>query len=252
MKELKERGYPEEVLVGRGSHGEVYRVRRGDDPVFLACKVLGDLSLWERERKFLSRAKHPLFPTYRDSWRQGDKGFLVMDYVHGQDLDVLLGRRGGFSRKQVLRIALALAEGMSWLQDQEPPILFRDLKPSNIRICEGGGVRLLDLGCACPAEGDGSLGGTPGYAPPEQLKRQGQIGTYSDVYAFGKVLGQLMGKDDWPGMRMLAEDCVREDMRERLPDMRCVLNRLKKLPSPGGFAGKRQESCFYEKSIYKH
>ncbi|MBO4982162.1 MAG: protein kinase [Lachnospiraceae bacterium] len=258
MQELKQRGYVDVVPVGRGSYGKVYRIRKEGGPAFWACKILEDRRLWERESTFLRRAGHPLFPTYRECWWQGERGFLVMDYVSGQDLAGLLDRRGGFCRRQVLRIATALAEGMAWLQEQDPPILFRDLKPSNIRICEDGGVRLLDLGCACPAEGDGSLGGTPGYAPPEQLKMQGQIGTYSDVYAFGKVLLRLMGGDRWCRMNRLAADCVRENPLERLPDMGCVLNRLKRMQTadlsgkPEGMAGQRRGRCFYEKDICKH
>ncbi len=284
QKILTERGYRELLPAGKGVQGEVYRIRRWDG-VYFACKILRDRRLWERQTEFMKAAAHPLFPAYADSFWESGMGFVIMEYVWGQDLDSMLKKRGRFSQEQVLFIGRQIAEGLTYLQEREPPLLFRDLKPANIRVGQDGSVRLLDLGCVCRAEGDGIVAGTPGYAPREQFTAPGQVGMYSDVYAFGRLLSCLLtgrqpNRRKRPGCRKqekesgrrrypfklrkvwrlgpfvrepeaLIADCIREERKERLPNMRCVLRRLEQIDK-GGWrpaVGREKGTVLYEKSV---
>ncbi len=269
---LREKGYRNPVFVGRGTYAAVYRVQSFGTGGFYACKISVEKDLWRRESEYLSRLHHPLFPAYRDSWEAWDKGVLVMEYVPGQDLGMLLKRRKRISQREAVRIAAELAEGLSYLEALREPMLFRDLKPSNIRIREDGRVKLLDLGCACMAEaGQNSFAGTPGYAAPEQLARPEETGFYSDVYALGKLLHYMLTGDDpclppakKPGIRnydrhlsrsleQLIQECVCSAPRERLPDMRRVACRLRewKEEMPFFVAERTAPRYRYEKNICK-
>ena len=118
--------------------------------------------------------------------------------------------------------------------------MFRDVKPENIMLREDGRVKLLDFGSVGALEEHKKIiTGTKGYSAPEQWEERGKIGFYSDVYAFGKVLFYMLngqnaqGNMQWTaglklrrGIRRLTEDCVRENVEERVPNMRVVLHRL--------------------------
>lgn len=277
-KSLLRQGYLSPVLIGRGAHSFVCRVQEAATGKLYACKIGREGSLWRQEAILLKRLTHPLFPCYGRSFLENGQYFLIMEYVSGETLEQILKRRGHLTQKQAVKIALSLAEGLAYLEGLPDEILFRDLKPQNIKIREDGQVKLLDLGCACPASQAGhSMAGTIGYAAPEQLGTFGEIGAYSDVYAFGRLLHFMLTGDDpclppkkKPPIRAydrgldgrlecLVEECVGEEIRTRLPDMRCVLRKLQdfasKKDSPFGkssiFSKKSRLEFIYEKNVFK-
>lgn len=244
-KSMARQGYQSPLMIGRGAHAMVYRVKESATGKFYACKVGREERLWRWERMLLAEIDNPLFPIYQTSWQERGQYFLIMEYVSGDTLAQLLRRRGHLTQRQAVRIALSVAEGLAYLEALPDSILFRDLKPENIKIREDGRVKLLDLGCSCPAgQENRTLAGTFGYAAPEQLVVSGKAGAYSDVYAFGRLLHYMLTGDNpclpprkkppirtydrklssW--LECLVEECVQEEMTERLPDMRCVLHKL--------------------------
>lgn len=245
---LREHGCQISSFLGEGAFSEVYRVRELKTGRFLACKVSWEQKIWEKESRLLSRVQHPLFPAFSECWQSGALYYLLMEYVSGENLAVLLRRRGKFSQTQAVRIGLELSEGLAFLEEQPEAILFRDLKPENIIIREDGKVKLIDFGCAClEHQKEMTIAGTPGYAAPEQLVQGKTAGTYSDVYAFGRLLHYMLTGDNPclpPGkkptirvydrrfsrsLEQLVEECVCTEISERLPDMRRVLHRLQSL-----------------------
>lgn len=278
-KSLARQGYQSPLLIGRGAHAMVYRVKESATGKFYACKVGREERLWRWERMLLAKIDNPLFPIYQTSWQERGQYFLIMEYVSGDTLDQVLRRRGHLTQRQSVRIAHSVAEGLAYLEALPEPILFRDLKPENIKIREDGRVKLLDLGCSCPAgQENHTLAGTPGYAAPEQLVVSGKAGAYSDVYAFGRLLHYMLTGDNpclpprkkppirtydrklssW--LECLVEECVQEEMAERLPDMRCVLHRLQDFIEKGGkcrenlplfYRNNQRAEFLYEKNVFK-
>lgn len=236
-------GYENRGLAGQGAFSRVYRVLEKGTGLLFACKISGEQEMIGREARFLEQIDHFVFPKFYDVKYQNGMGFLFMEYVWGISLEDLVSRRGKLSERQTVRIGTALAEGLCYLHERRTPVLFRDVKPENIMIKQDGRIKLLDLGSAGELSGDRSvITGTPRYAAPEQLREGGKAGFYSDVYAAGKVMYFMAAgkrtysegdKSVWRGVKLhrgvkhLIEDCIRRDAYERIPDMRCLLHRLK-------------------------
>lgn len=252
QKALSGRGYEVVRLLGEGAFSKVVLVRKSaltqlkhtgerrnglqtegfTDNV--ACKISHQTGLALREAETLAGIDHPLFPKYFGVWQEGEKVFLLMEYVRGSGLDALLVRRGGFSDIQVVQIGLELAEGLKYLHEMSKPILFRDLKPANIMLRQDGRVKLLDLGCACTTGLQADLAGTPEYASPEQLKSGSVLTPASDVYGLGKTLHAMAGRKCGKGLGQVIAACVKERPQERIPDMRGVISALTALEKGAG------------------
>lgn len=196
---LRRHGYTKVKILGRGAFGHVYQVKHLKSRKKAACKV----TIGAREREVLRREAmlqrkidHPLFARFLDWIEEDDFSILLMEYVRGRDLSDIL-RHQALSVNQAVRIAIQLANGLQYLHELQEPVIYRDLKPENIRIGARGGVKLLDLGCACPlSEAGRSQAGSHGYAAPEQLdETAGKSGCYSDIYALGRVLMAMLARD---------------------------------------------------------
>lgn len=148
------------------------------------------------EATILSRLNHPNLPAFTDFFTEDSRHFLVMEYVEGQTLEELLDIRGGpFSERQVLGWARQLCDVLEYLHSQQPPVIFRDMKPGNIMLMRNGRIKLIDFGIArlfrqSSAQDTQTLG-TPGFAPPEQYGIA-QTDERSDIYSLAMTLFQLM------------------------------------------------------------
>ena len=111
---------------------------------------------------------------------------------------------------------MQVADVLAYLHSQEPPIIFRDLKPANIMLQPNGNVRLIDFGIArrfTPgASKDTMLLGSVGYSPPEQFGRH-QTDIRSDIYAFGATLHHLLTGRDPCELQWLAT-VIRQALRQ--------------------------------------
>lgn len=179
-------------VIGEGAFARVYLAEGGDGQQY-ACKVSREVKMLRREAEILRGLYHPLFPICMGYEESGGEGRLFMEYIPGRSLDKLVRVRGRLSARQAMRIAWELADGLRYLHERQPVILYRDLKPENIMICENGHIRLVDLGCACYQDIQGGARvGTPGFASPEQLSSEGIAGIYSDIYGLGKTIQNIM------------------------------------------------------------
>ena len=193
--------------IGRGGMGAVYQARDVKRQTICAIKEmsLSMVPLGERpqsiqnflaEARILSRLKHPNLPAFTDFFTEGSRYFLVMEYIDGNTLEDLLEDNGGpFSERRVLGWGRQLCDVLEYLHSQQPPVIFRDLKPGNIMLMHNGRIKLIDFGIARlfrhSIAHDTQLLGTPGFAPPEQYGTA-QTDERSDIYSLAMTLFQLM------------------------------------------------------------
>lgn len=155
--------------------------------------------LFQREGGMLAGLSHPGLPRIIGAFSEGDRHYLAMERINGAPLDDLLaGRTKPLRPHEALPIALQATHVLEYLHAQDPPIIFRDLKPSNLMISPLGRVRFIDFGIArfyrSQAPKDTQELGTPGFCAPEQY--HGQSGPRSDLYSLGVTLFYLLTLKD--------------------------------------------------------
>lgn len=152
---------------------------------------------FEREANILASLSHPAMPEIHDYFDIGDHVFLVMEYINGKDLEAILNSVPEIPVDMVRKWAIELCDMLAYLHEHKPePIMFRDIKPSNIMIDQHGNVRLIDFGIAKTFEAGrkGTMIGTEGYSAPEQYR--GEATPLSDIYATGATLHHLLTRRD--------------------------------------------------------
>src|ERR1700723_303389 len=150
-----------------------------------------------READTLAQLKHPAIPAISDRFDDQNRHYLVMEYVEGRNLEEEFAVRGGpLPEGLVIDIARQLCDVLAYLHDLTPPVIYRDMKPSNVMLTEKGRVVLVDFGIArlFKAARKGTMIGTLGFAPPEQY--QGIADPRSDIYSLGATLHYIVtGRD---------------------------------------------------------
>lgn len=156
------------------------------------------LSTFQREAALLATLSHPAIPRIYDFFEHNGSVYLVLELIQGQDLETLLSQRGApFLESDIVTWGLELCDVLAFLHGHQPePIIFRDLKPSNVMIRSDGHVVLIDFGIARAFSPDqkGTMIGTEGYSPPEQYR--GIADVSGEVYAFGATLHHLATNAD--------------------------------------------------------
>ncbi|QBD81811.1 serine/threonine protein kinase [Ktedonosporobacter rubrisoli] len=192
--------------IGEGGYGAVYKARDSRKPgKYVAIKQinLANLSTQEmieatdtynREVSMLSQLQHPGLPHIYETFSDATHWYVVQDYIGGKTLEALLKKRGRLSLEQTLDIGLKLCEILDYLHQQKPPIIYRDLKPSNIIMKGKDELYLVDFGIARHyrkyQRKDTEPLGSPGYAAPEQYGKA-QSTPRTDVYGLGATLQEL-------------------------------------------------------------
>lgn len=158
---------------------------------------------FEQEARILGALSHPNLPRIQDSFSEYGRSYLVMDYIEGKTLHQLMkdGQGQPLPVAQVIFYALQLCAVLDYLHQQHPPIIFRDVKPSNIMVQPDGHLYLIDFGIARFFKEEQALDtvflGSPGYAPPEQ-HGVSQTNPRSDIYGLGATLHYcLTGRDPY-------------------------------------------------------
>lgn len=206
---LRERYTIVRVLTS-GGMGAVYEARDGHlDGAACAVKemleeLLGtdDAELiqrkFEEEKALLARLRHPAIPAVRDFFRQNKLCYIVMDYIHGANLqqqlvDSMQLTGKPFAPEVLVRDILQVLDALVYLHELDPPVVHRDIKPANlIREFKTGKVMLVDFGLARTLTGarTQTAVGTLGYSPLEQI--QGRSEARSDLYALGVTMHHLL------------------------------------------------------------
>lgn len=156
-----------------------------------------NLQNFEREANLLATLSHTSIPQVYDYFSENDRAYLVMEFINGRDLEAVIDESTGFlPQDQVLAWALELCDVLVYLHNYNPPIIFRDMKPSNIMLDKTGQLRLIDYNVAKnfqPGQ-KGTMIGTEGYSPPEQYR--GVTEPRIDIYALGATLHHLLTRQN--------------------------------------------------------
>jgi serine/threonine protein kinase len=155
------------------------------------------IAAFQREADMLAQLSNEHIPRVIDRFSEANHHYLVMEYVDGQTLEDLLKQDGGkLAPDYVIDVALQILETLEYLHGLPQPVIYRDLKPSNVMITANGRVKLIDFGIArffAPLS-SATMIGTQGYAPPEQYR--GKVEARSDLYALGATMHHaLSGRD---------------------------------------------------------
>jgi outer membrane protein assembly factor BamB/tRNA A-37 threonylcarbamoyl transferase component Bud32 len=199
-------------VIGIGGMGAVYRARdlhfpnvtklvavkeminQARDPQMRKTIVIN----FEREANILATLSHPAIPRVHDYFTNNERSYLILEFIHGKDIETLLNESEDlFHEDQIIAWAIELCDVLEYLHSRKPkPIIFRDLKPSNVMINQHNHVVLIDFGIAKQFQSGikGTMIGTEGYSPPEQYR--GEESEVSDVYGLGACLHHLLTRRD--------------------------------------------------------
>ncbi len=199
-------------VIGVGGMGSVYRARDLHFPNVIKLVAVKEMinqardplvrqtivQNFEREANILVTLNHPSIPKIFDYFSHEERSYLVLEYINGKDLEAILNEsEGPISEDKVISWAIEICDVLEYLHNHKPePIIFRDMKPSNVMVNQQGHVVLVDFGIAKMfREGQkGTMIGTEGYSPPEQYR--GEASPLADIYALGATLHHLLTRRD--------------------------------------------------------
>jgi len=217
-----------------GGMGAVYKAQDLRLSRVCAIKELINISLdpedredavkrFEREARILSELKHPNLPRVTDYFTLNDRYYLAMDYIDGEDLGSIIQKRGkkGLPEEEVTEWILQICDVLDYLHSRNPPIIYRDIKPSNIMLrAQDKKIMLIDFGIARTIAPPGqesvtnTMVGTVGYMAPEQFK--GKAKTASDIYSLGATMYHLLtGRKPLP-LCIEPVETIRPDISPRI------------------------------------
>jgi serine/threonine protein kinase/WD40 repeat protein len=195
--------------LGRGGMGDVY-LAQGPDAARVAVKAIR--SELVRQQTFHARFRREVTAASRvpglwtarvlDSGLDGDRPYLVTEYVDGDSLDEVISQRP-LSGTALERFAFEVAAALTAIH--AAGVVHRDLKPSNVMLSREGGAKVIDFGIAKALEGAtaitsfGVVLGTPRWMAPEQ-RRSEPVTSAADVFVWGRLVlyaatGQLPNDD---------------------------------------------------------
>lgn len=204
MTGLKECGYDDIKVIGRGQYGLVHLVRRCEDQHLYVCKKI-DLTCWsEKEREkaqqeveLLRRLDHPNIVAYKESFFMADAITIVMQHCEGGDLATYVKeaakRRMRIREPQIMNYFVQVLQALNYIHNER--VLHRDLKTSNlflmnkasvVKVGDFGISRVLDT----MTDAAFSVVGTPHYMSPEVCENKPYT-FKSDVWSLGCVLYEL-------------------------------------------------------------
>ncbi|HXG67408.1 MAG TPA: protein kinase, partial [Blastocatellia bacterium] len=232
--------------VGGGGMGSVYQARdkRLADRL---CAVKEMIELFadesqrakavedfKREAEVLAQLEHPSIPTIYDYFIENARYYLVMRWIGGGDLAKQMTQRGGtVDELTVTKWAIQICDVLHYIHSQQPPIIYRDLKPANLMLDDKTGrVTLVDFGIARivrPTEKGVTAIGTMGYAPPELFS--GQVKPSSDIYSLGATMFHMLTGSDPQDNPLLIFDFSKNPRPRQInpaitPEMEAILVKM--------------------------
>ena len=220
-----------------------------------------------QEVNILKSLNHPMLPRIADLCEDGRYICIVMDYIEGETLSEVLKTEGRIREPRLIDWAKQLCDVLIYLHSRQPPVIYRDLKPSNIILNESGRLHLVDFGTAKSyreqALEDTVYIGTQGYAAPEQFG-SGKSDERTDLYNLGMTLFHLatgihpakaaydeiegyLGQNGIShGFSSIIKNLVRHDPSKRIGDARTCLALLNHFDSQNTHGQKSARSGIFE------
>ncbi|HEY4388667.1 MAG TPA: protein kinase, partial [Ktedonobacteraceae bacterium] len=201
-------------LLGQGGMGAVYKaldlhaqqrtvaIKEMSQSGLSKQELQEAIASFTHEATLLAHLSHSCLPRIYQQFEENGRRYLVMDFIEGITLEQHQSTYQQQGKRipliSILDIAIQLCSVLDYLHTQQPPIIFRDLKPDNIMLTPRGQAYLIDFGIARLFKPDQTKDtialGSPGYASPEQYHKA--TSPRSDIYSLGTVLHQLLTGDD--------------------------------------------------------
>lgn len=237
--------YEYKQLLGKGGNGAVYLCYDHKLNKYWAVKEFqGEINNERnKELNLLKTISSNCFPRIVDAVFEENRCCLVMDFIEGENLKKVL-KKGPMKEGKVVDIALQISEGLQYLHNCNPAMIYMDCKPENIILNENGKIKLIDFGSVFIVKTTDSqerkqkISGSRFYAPFEQRKaREEEIDATTDIYALGMTLFVLLigkelmvsGKKHLSvrkynrgisrGMDYVIKKCTETDKRKRFQSM---------------------------------
>jgi len=231
---LVEGRYQVTAKIGQGGMGEVWLAldkRLHRTVVLKTIKKTGTAyseiakKTFAMEWSVLKKLRHPGLPIIFDIIDRDDMFILVMDYFQGKTLSQLLQEQGAQPQKLVIEWGIQLCDILEYLHSNTPPIIYRDMKPSNIIQQPNGRLALVDFGSAYEyGSYEGVLLGTKIYVAPEQYVAGSQIDARTDIYALGVTLYHLV-TGEVPYISFIEHKTIRQCNPELSADLEQIIER---------------------------
>lgn len=217
------------------------------------------------EANLMKQFDHPALPRIVDLFDDGTSIYVVMDYIEGESLERVLQEYGPQPEELVIEWAKQLVNALSYLHNQRPPIIYRDMKPANIMLQPDGKIKIIDFGIAREYKkesvADTTILGTKGFAPPEQYI--GQTDPRSDIFALGMTLHYLLTGADprsgeiylpvrqWnsqlsEGIEAIIDKCVQPALENRYQNCKELLYALENLEQLSSKEIKKSKRGFFQ------
>ena len=180
--------------LGKGGMGSVYQVYCPAEKKYYAAKIIynNELTNGKEEAEIMLRLSHHMLPKIREYFVYDAFTIIIMEYINGITMENFIKEKGPAGNSLAVSFLRQLLDALLYLHSQEPPVIYRDLKPSNIMVEERNKLRLIDFGTARryknESGNDTMALGTPGYAAPEQLMGSSQSDIRTDIYALGATM----------------------------------------------------------------
>ncbi|MCX7921400.1 MAG: serine/threonine-protein kinase [Clostridia bacterium] len=246
-------------VLGKGGMGTVYLAENVKLGTLWAIKSINkqanskiDILV---ESNILKQLNHPSLPRIFDILEDESNIYVIVDYIDGTPLDKELQNVGKFPEETVVRWAKQICDVLIYLHTHKPnPIIYRDMKPSNIILTREGSIKLIDFGIAreykAGSESDTIYIGTRGYAAPEQYGA-GQTNAATDIFSLGITLYHILtgkGPNEPPyelkpvrtldkslseGIEYIISKCTRQDPGERYQSAQELLSELANIEKVG-------------------
>ncbi len=177
----------QDLSLGRLVAVKILRDNLTNDPDFLAR--------FQQEARAAANLAHPNIVTVHDFGRDGERYYIVMEYIEGKDLKTLIKEGAPFSADRTLELSIQMCAGIGYAH--RAGLVHCDIKPQNILVTADGRVKITDFGIARalaslhPGEMTDVVWGSPQYYSPEQAAGESPTPA-SDVYSIGVVMFEML------------------------------------------------------------
>ena len=258
MPQLLNNTYEISGFIGSGGMSTVFKarhIRLGIDVAVKAVRKSRTVNLLA-EVNILTKLNHPNLVRVIDIFEDDRLLYIVMDYIEGENLQSVIDRVKVIPEFQLTEWFKTMADTLCYLHTRRPPIIYRDMKPSNIILQKDGSLKLIDFGIAreykAAASSDTAYIGTNGFAAPEQFGRA-QTDERTDIYSLGMTMyylatgkrplsapyGYIPARQINPALsektERILEKCIRDNPEDRYQNAGELLLDLNDGVMPAGF-----------------